>query len=58
MSPCPAVVTESTCLDHVDAEANVFCREVIPSFGPDYNLTAAVLLEDDSVGVFYAMDPG
>ena len=53
VSPCSTVVTESTCLDHADAEANVFCREVIPSFGPDYNVTAAVLLEDDSVGLLY-----
>ena len=45
---CFTVVTESTCADHAEADGNVFCREIIPNFGDDRNLTAAVLLEDNS----------
>ena len=38
----------SACTDHLDNPLASHCREVIPSIGPDYNLTAAVLLTDDS----------
>ena len=41
------VVPESLCADHLDVEAAVYCSEVIPAIGPDYNLTAAVLLGED-----------
>lgn len=45
---CFTVVPESTCADHAEAAAAEFCREVIPSFGSDGNVTAAVLLSDDA----------
>ena len=44
---CFTVVTESSCADHADHESNAFCREIIPNFGEDLNVTAAVLLTDD-----------
>ena len=45
---CFTVVTESACVDHAEHESNEFCREIIPNFGEDRNVTAAVLLSDDS----------
>jgi hypothetical protein len=44
---CFTVVSETTCDDHALNENMVFCREVMPDFGADFNVTAAVLLADD-----------
>ena len=44
---CFTVVTDTTCDDHSENENNLFCREVMPDFGTDFNITAAVLLADD-----------
>ena len=45
---CFTVVTETTCAaDHAENEDAVYCRDVVPSFGNDLNVTAAVLLADD-----------
>ena len=38
---------DTTCDDHALNENAVFCREVMPDFGADFNVTAAVLLADD-----------
>jgi len=44
---CFTVVGDTTCDDHALNENAVFCREVMPDFGADFNVTAAVLLADD-----------
>ena len=45
---CFTVVTETSCAaDHAENEDAVYCRDVVPSFGNDLNVTAAVLLADD-----------
>jgi hypothetical protein len=44
---CFTVVSDTTCDDHALNENMVFCREVMPDFGADFNVTAAVLLADD-----------
>ena len=44
---CFTVVTGTTCSDHESHADAVMCREVVPDFGVDRNLTAAVLLADD-----------
>jgi hypothetical protein len=45
---CFTVVPDSTCADHAGNPSAAYCSEVIPVIGPDYNLTAAVLLEEDA----------
>ena len=44
---CFTVVTGTTCADHESHADAVMCRDVVPDFGADRNLTAAVLLADD-----------
>ena len=44
---CFTVVTGTTCADHESHADAVMCRDVMPDFGADRNLTAAVLLADD-----------
>ena len=45
---CFTIVPETSCaLDHDENEDAVFCRDVIPDRGADFNVTAAVLVSDD-----------
>jgi hypothetical protein len=44
---CFTVVSDTTCDDHALNVNNKFCRQVVPSHGADFNVTAAVLLSRD-----------